>query len=543
MAAAFWIRMDGRPASSQTILQKRVSGTDTLYCYIHVSNGYVYCVKTDSGGSSYTYSPPVDDGLWHLVVANWVWVTDHWEIQTSLDASSFAAPAAVAANGDISTNNGGLSVGAVTGTKTFELSGVLLISEYALTLADIAQLYKAGPPVENLTYTRTSTGAKGICYETAQDPVAGPIVACFADDQVPYAYSSDMCGLPGNSRMCLAEPVHAAVANLMVNSEAIDSWSTAQATVAADAAIAPDGTMTAEAVTEDNTAASPHWVYQNATVAATQCSTLVYLKKGDRWGAYLVADSGTHTAYVDLSTCTFGTIAGAPTTSIEGAPNGWCRITMSYTCGTAGARQWSARIASADGVSSFNGDSATYPVGFYIWGYQVANTSLVVPPYCPTDGSTQTCNAPTDNYIASASLTGWDRVEGVISSMYGGAGSSTYAYRLFGGSGSINHFPNLQQTTIYSTSGIEQSITSAATSTEPAGHVLIYDSQEAFYGTRRAVGRTYASDYAGQQSTWGTDTATNWTQQSTGDLHIGKNSVAGGWIDSHLANVCIWKDR
>jgi len=421
--------------------------------------------------------------------------------------------------------------------------GTSIWKNYELSDDDVAQLYNANGPLSTLTHARTSTSEKGICYDVGIDPVDGMRVRCFGDNRVPYAYDSTLCGLPGNGRMCLAEPVHSAVTNLNTNSEDFTTWAPTNASIAANVAIAPDGTMTADTLTENNAPASLHYMAKSIVVTAAEHTTNVYLKKGGRWGVRIDANSAIHFSHVNLGTCTLGITSGAPVLSIVGVGNGWCKLSMRKLC-TAGARGWNVVLASADGVTTFDGDPITYPVGAYIWGESVYLGTATH--YCPTDASTQTCNAPTSNFIAASYLASWDELGGVISSMANVNDLTTPGKSWYMKPASTGNFLNGWNEAWWynSASALQQRIGfTSSTATQPLGAVSMFESGSMFYGTRRSALRTYGSDYAGLTTTYTTDGSANWSPAVGSDLHLGMGNAGGSQINGQLGSVYIWKSR
>lgn len=485
------------------------------------------CVFTESGGTATTASTALSgvDGRKHLVACKLVptGVANQYRAHVSVDGGAFVAAAATI-TGTI-TGAGTLKLGASVGaTGWFSSSGAMIVKNYALTDADVAAMWNwTSGPYDDLTYARTSTLSRGLCYETAMDPIDGLRVTCFGDNQVPFAYDSTSCNFPGNLLMCLGEPVHSAVANLALQSEdAATTWANNNTSEVANSALAPDGTMTADTVTA--TAASGDLRQVFAAITAVSHTYCQYLKRN---GTADVA------GFIRLVTESTG-VAIASTAFT--ATSAWQKFCVSGT-----ATLNDTRIVTE---ITTNGQSVFW------WGAQLTATASNPGPYCPTNNASQTCNAPTSNYVAAANLASWDRSEGVISYAIGWNGAySAVAFdlALASAAGRMYTAPaGAAGLDIWNGAGVIQlDLRNAGTpSAGLTGVVTAFDSQVAFYGTRRGVGVGYGSNYAGVWTNYIVDTGANWVAGVTNtNLHLGTNYVYSGTIQSNLYEVYIWNDR
>ena len=169
--------------------------------------------------------------------------------------------------------------------------------------------------------------------------------------------------------------------NLFVRSQEFDvAWTLTQGTIAANAAIAPDGTMTADQFIESAAAAGDvaHQLQQTAggTVGFVKGSLSIFLKPNGRDWILMVGSGGGAVAWANVATNAIGTIV--PSTAslvcepasnwIEGADASWKRVTFTFPVVDNTVPYIHAfRPATGDGVATYIGDGAS---GFYMWGAQ-----------------------------------------------------------------------------------------------------------------------------------------------------------------------------
>jgi hypothetical protein len=174
----------------------------------------------------------------------------------------------------------------------------------------------------------------------------------------------------------LVEP---AATNLLLRSEEFDnaSWSKIDGSVTANAAISPDGTMTADLLLDD---ASDGNIRQIVTTTATTHTQSIYCKPFGRSG-FLVWNS---VGYVDFDFNLVAIIDNANATgTITAVGNGWFRLTCTFSAsaGTPNINFTNRGTGRVDGVS-----------GVYIWAAQL-ETGSVATSYIPTTSATATRNA------------------------------------------------------------------------------------------------------------------------------------------------------
>ena len=160
------------------------------------------------------------------------------------------------------------------------------------------------------------------------------------------------------------------------------NWAKSTATITGNSIIAPDGTLTADTITEDTTT-NQHLVTQTISpVAVGNVFTLsVYAKAGTRTSVSLTSYGEGYSVF-DLSNGTI-TQAGGNICSITNVGNGWyrCSATITKTNVTAG----NFYIIMWNGSNNYLGTNAY----LYLWGAQLElNSTMNV--YTPTTSTTVT---------------------------------------------------------------------------------------------------------------------------------------------------------
>lgn len=185
-----------------------------------------------------------------------------------------------------------------------------------------------------------------------------------------------------------SRPVLSARVNLLTYSEQFDNaaWTKTGLGVSANAIAAPDGSTTADKLTED-TSTGIHTVSLGTAVTnGVNYTVSCYAKAAERTWCVLQLQSSCF-AYVNLSTGAVGTTTGSPTVTVSNAGNGWYRISVAAKT-TAASISSVVYAATADGTVSYTGVSGN---GIYIWGadLRVTNDGVGIPAY-------QRINAATD---------------------------------------------------------------------------------------------------------------------------------------------------
>lgn len=196
--------------------------------------------------------------------------------------------------------------------------------------------------------------------------------------------------------------------NLLTYSQDFDNatWSKGSLTISANTTVAPDGTTTAETMT-DVAATSAHFVYKAAsTLVSVPYTASVYVKQGAASYVIVGLSGGNHGAHWAAATVNLGTGSITQTTngsgvtdvssSIVSVGSGWYRVTVTATSSAETAFGLMLEFSDTATPSIENYCSYSY-LGTgsntaYIWGAQLEQRSTVT-------AYTQTTTAPITNYI------------------------------------------------------------------------------------------------------------------------------------------------
>jgi len=178
--------------------------------------------------------------------------------------------------------------------------------------------------------------------------------------------------------------------NLLTNSQDFAPWSQGGTSTSANSTTAPDGTSTADLVTENGNN-SVHIVSIGPFVAGTNSwSASVYAKaNGRNWILLEGIASNNFYAWFDLSTGSVGTAASGTTATIESVGNSWYRCKISKAISGGATSSFRVYLANADNVTSYAGDGTS---GVYLWGAQLEQRSA-------TTAYTATTTQPITNYV------------------------------------------------------------------------------------------------------------------------------------------------
>lgn len=217
---------------------------------------------------------------------------------------------------------------------------------------------------------------------------AGSATATAADGRI-VDFGADEPQLTDNGLL-----IEAAGTNLILHSEAFDNaiWVKSGVTVTADAAVAPDGTMTADKLVE-STGSGFHAVYQVITSDAPAAVFAVYAKPAGR--DWIGVQIGAAFAYFHLAGAgEVGGTSGVDRARITPVAEGY------YRCEVADIPSNDERLvflATGDGGGSYTGDGAS---GAYVWGAQ-AEDAMLRSSYIPTGAATATRAAASADIVVT----------------------------------------------------------------------------------------------------------------------------------------------
>jgi hypothetical protein len=291
------------------------------------------------------------------------------------------------------------------GNQLWDLAGT--IPTLDLRLAENKSLVDATTGQQLVTFTRASSGT----YVGADGLIKTAVTNEARFDHNPTT---------GESLGLLVEEQRA---NLLVRSEEFDnaSWTTNKTaiTVAADQALAPNGTTTAESLVPDSgitigTGSTNTFIRQDITKAASAITyTLSFYAKAFGYTAIRIVQRD-NASSSNFSAVTFslsdGSILNGPTTagtftsasaSTVALANGWYRCQLTFTTGTETAN----RILVVPAASTNTTTDGTS--GIYIWGAQIEAGSFPTS-YIPTTTATVTRSADVAS-ITGTNFSSWYR--------------------------------------------------------------------------------------------------------------------------------------
>lgn len=178
--------------------------------------------------------------------------------------------------------------------------------------------------------------------------------------------------------------------NLVSYSQQFDNsgFTKYNSTISADSTTAPDGTTTADTLTE-NTANNSHaiWQYTAGDYSSKNVTLSVYVKANGRTRISIGWTSSICIYAFDLTAVSTTLLYGSGTATITSVGNGWYRCTVS--CLGTNTMYWQLNLLDSSNNSFYTGDGTS---GAYIWGAQLEQRSSAT-------AYTATTTQPITNYI------------------------------------------------------------------------------------------------------------------------------------------------
>ena len=259
-----------------------------------------------------------------------------------------------------------------------------------LRFADNKSLTDAVTGASLITFTRASSGtfvgSDGVLRSAATD-----------------APRFDHNPTTGESLGLLVEEART---NLLVRSEEFNdaTWTKVNTTVTANSIAAPNGTVTADTITDSNDGASTAHSTSTANQSLTSGLTYtisVYAKAGTQPGIAFIFPSSAFTsnlnARFNISTGTIANLDSGLTGSITAVGDGWYRCTATATATATASAGFQIRIATAS--TSFYQGNGTGTI--YLWGAQLEAGAFPTS-YIPTTSATVTRAADVASIGSSA---------------------------------------------------------------------------------------------------------------------------------------------
>ena len=194
------------------------------------------------------------------------------------------------------------------------------------------------------------------------------------------------------SLACRGLLVEEARTNLVERSEEFENayWTKTNATVTLNAAIAPNGLLTADKLVEGTATNALVHVQRVVSSSAIAYTWSVYAKAAERnWLVLNVFSLSSSRAYFDLQTGTLGSVAAGITAQITPVNDGWYRCSITRTTPADVNAQWQVGITTANNTPTYTGNGSS---GVFIWGAQLEAGAFPTS-YIPTTTTSLTRNA------------------------------------------------------------------------------------------------------------------------------------------------------
>ncbi len=377
------------------------------------------------------------------------------------------------------------------------------------------------------SYTRASTGtyfdASGVLTTTA---INGP--------RFDHVYN-------GSSWVSKGLLIEEARTNLVLWSEDQSNavWTKDGSSISANSALAPDGTTTADLVTEDS-GNSNHRTYQSLGSITNPTVVLFVKPNGRSWiNLGLYGSSVLYNSYFDLTGAgSIGTTT-ATSASIANVGNGWYRISA-HKSGIYTGVHFQPQIATSDGVDSYLGNGTS---GMYFWGAQVEAGAFPTS-YIPTTTTQLTRSADVCQITGGDFTSFWNASEGSFAVEFDRLSNLTtslstgYPYTVEFNDGTGNNYLVLEgyvdsysEILLVGDSGATQALILVGTS--PAGNV-----------SAKLAAAYKLNDFAATLNGAAVVTDLSGTVPTVNQVRIGARTITGGQLlNGHIARLRYFNTR
>jgi hypothetical protein len=311
------------------------------------------------------------------------------------------------------------SDGLIHGVDTSTTSNSISAASKTFTLAATAgqdQFWRAGDAVEASNGANIMAGTV-----TSYDAATQSLVCNMTTVSGTGTFTSWRIGYRGPrfdhdpvTLACKGLLIEEGRTNICLRSENFGTtWSTFNSSIPLISQVAPNGDPSAYSLVE-NTGSGTHSIFQSIAFAGTTNYTFsVFVKAGSRNFASLVEQSSggaVRRTFFNLSTGEVGTKNASHTASTQQLPNGWWRLIISFTSGTASNANIAIELASADNVSSYLGNGSG---NAFTWGAQLEAGSFPTS-YIPTTTAPLTRSADVCNITGGGFNNFYNQSEGTL---------------------------------------------------------------------------------------------------------------------------------